>query len=159
MLLLISLDYPLVMKYLVRTTTIFRLQSCFLSFTAHSTSRGCTTNRYHTSRDIDHTTKHIAIIGGGITGLASAYYASHRYPSAKIVLYEASDRLGGVIDSRNIMLENGKNILCEMGPRTLRANAPRAIVTLDLVCTGPSSHFRTSAALLALALLRRNRCS
>jgi oxygen-dependent protoporphyrinogen oxidase len=38
--------------------------------------------------------RRIAIIGGGITGLATSFYAAKRYPTAEIVLYEASNRLG-----------------------------------------------------------------
>lgn len=39
--------------------------------------------------------KQIAIIGGGITGLAAAYYA--KQAGAHVTLYEANDRLGGKI--------------------------------------------------------------
>jgi oxygen-dependent protoporphyrinogen oxidase len=39
----------------------------------------------------------IAIIGGGISGLAAAHRLSELQPQAQVVLFEASDRLGGVL--------------------------------------------------------------
>ncbi|KAI0834314.1 Protoporphyrinogen oxidase [Hypoxylon sp. FL0890] len=77
----------------------------------------------------------IAVIGGGITGLTAAYYASKRYPSASISLFEGSSRLGGVIETAYVPLGKGTGVICEKGPRTLRANAPRAPVTYDLIHT------------------------
>ncbi len=41
----------------------------------------------------------IAVIGGGITGLAAAHRLLEIHPQAQVVLYEASDRLGGVLKS------------------------------------------------------------
>lgn len=41
----------------------------------------------------------IAVIGGGITGLAAAHRIGERRPDAAVTLYEAGDRLGGVLDS------------------------------------------------------------
>ncbi|GME33095.1 Protoporphyrinogen oxidase [Neofusicoccum parvum] len=78
--------------------------------------------------------KQIAILGGGITGLTAAYYASKRFPDATITLFESTHRLGGVIDSIHTDVGDG-SMVCDTGPRTLRANAPRAIVTLDLIRT------------------------
>ncbi|KAI1415540.1 Protoporphyrinogen oxidase [Hypoxylon sp. FL1857] len=77
----------------------------------------------------------IAVIGGGITGLTAAYYASKRYPLASITLFERSGRLGGVVESAYVSLVKGTAVACERGPRTLRANAPRAPVTYDLIHT------------------------
>ncbi|KAF2004340.1 Protoporphyrinogen oxidase, partial [Amniculicola lignicola CBS 123094] len=75
----------------------------------------------------------IAVIGGGITGLATTFYAAQRFPSAKVTLFESTGRLGGAIQSETINLANGERAVCEMGPRTLRANAPRAAVTFGLI--------------------------
>lgn len=91
------------------------------------------TRRYYSTRPSKTEPHHIAVIGGGITGLATTFYAAKRFPRAKITLFEASNRLGGVIDSITVQLKDGTSAVCEMGPRTLRANAPRAIVTIDLV--------------------------
>ncbi|HTQ37705.1 MAG TPA: protoporphyrinogen oxidase [Pirellulales bacterium] len=42
-------------------------------------------------------TKRIAVIGGGISGLAAAHRVLELAPEAEVVLFEASERLGGVI--------------------------------------------------------------
>ena len=78
--------------------------------------------------------KDIAVLGGGITGLASAFYLSEALPNAKVTLYEGSSRLGGWLHSTSIDVGNG-NVVFEQGPRTLRPNVPNGIVTLDLVRT------------------------
>ena len=39
----------------------------------------------------------IAIVGAGISGLAAAYYVRKLIPDAQVTLFEASDRLGGVL--------------------------------------------------------------
>ncbi|KAK7534204.1 uncharacterized protein J3D65DRAFT_557425 [Phyllosticta citribraziliensis] len=77
--------------------------------------------------------KSIAVLGGGITGLAAAFFAHRKFPQAQITLFEVSNRLGGVIDSLAVDAGGGREIICETGPRTLRANAARSIVTVDLL--------------------------
>ncbi|MEY2430467.1 MAG: protoporphyrinogen/coproporphyrinogen oxidase [Acidimicrobiaceae bacterium] len=42
-------------------------------------------------------TGRIAVVGGGITGLAAAYELRARVPEAEIVVFEATDRLGGKV--------------------------------------------------------------
>ena len=74
----------------------------------------------------------VAVLGGGISGLASAYFLSRKLPSAKITLYERSSRLGGWLYSEQVDVSNGK-ILFEQGPRSLRPNNSGAKVTLGLV--------------------------
>lgn len=52
----------------------------------------------------------IAIVGGGISGLTAAYRLSKLLPQAKLELFEASDRLGGMLytsASENTLLECG----------------------------------------------------
>jgi protoporphyrinogen/coproporphyrinogen III oxidase len=44
----------------------------------------------------------IAVLGGGLTGLTTAWYLSRWIPKAKIVIYEASNRLGGWIDTETV---------------------------------------------------------
>lgn len=61
----------------------------------------------------------IAVLGGGITGLATAYFLTQQVPRAKITLYEAGDRIGGWLESRRVEVEGG-SVLFEKGPRTLR---------------------------------------
>ena len=55
---------------------------------------------YHTR--VDPTTKpaaQVAVIGGGISGLTAAYQLGTLRPDLRVVLFEASDRLGGVIQT------------------------------------------------------------
>lgn len=67
--------------------------------------------------------KHIAIIGGGLTGLTTAYYMSSVVrPSTKITLYEASPRLGGWVKTDKVKVDvAGKQgtVNFERGPRSL----------------------------------------
>ena len=74
----------------------------------------------------------VAILGGGITGLASAFYISEAFKDVHVTLYEASSRLGGWLRSSSVDVGNGK-VVFEQGPRTLRPNVPNGLVTLDLV--------------------------
>ena len=75
----------------------------------------------------------IAVIGGGITGLSSAFHLSRRFPQAQIVLLEKSNREGGWIRSRRVEVKdangNTAQMLLEAGPRTLRPNS-KAILEL-----------------------------
>jgi len=80
----------------------------------------------------DHEVKDVAVLGGGITGLASAFYLSQELPNAKITLYEGSHRLGGWLHTKYIDVGNGQ-VVFEQGPRTLRPSMPNGFVTLDLV--------------------------
>ena len=80
----------------------------------------------------DHEATDIAILGGGITGLTSAYFLSRSLPNAKITLLEGSPRLGGWLHSKQVDVGNGK-VIFEQGPRNLRPSAPNGLVTLDLV--------------------------
>ncbi|TCI29029.1 protoporphyrinogen oxidase [Exiguobacterium sp. SL-10] len=59
----------------------------------------------------------IAIIGGGITGMAAAYYA--KQAGAHVTLYEASDRVGGKIKT---VYRNG--FVLECGPDGYMARKP-----------------------------------
>lgn len=74
----------------------------------------------------------VAVLGGGITGLASAYFLTRELPRAKVTLYESSPRLGGWLQSKYVDVDNGK-VLFEQGPRTLRPNFPSGAVTAMLV--------------------------
>jgi oxygen-dependent protoporphyrinogen oxidase len=68
----------------------------------------------------------VAILGGGITGLACAYYVTRELPQAKITIYEASDRLGGWLSSNRVPVKDG-SVLFEKGPRTLRPSSNGAL--------------------------------
>lgn len=82
----------------------------------------------------DHDVSDVAVLGGGISGLASAYFLSRKLPRAKIVIYERSSRLGGWLHSKTVDVGSGKIVL-EQGPRSLRPHTPSAKVTLQLVGT------------------------
>ena len=76
--------------------------------------------------------KEIAILGGGVTGLASALYLSKELPEASITLYEASERLGGWVRTKYMDVGNG-SVVFEQGPRSLRPQTISGLVTLELV--------------------------
>lgn len=72
----------------------------------------------------------VAVLGGGISGLAAAYRLTQITPTPKrIVLLEASSRLGGWVHSSR--LEDG--VVYEHGPRTIRPVGESGITTLNLV--------------------------
>lgn len=63
--------------------------------------------------------KNVAVLGGGITGLAAAYNLTKALPDAKITLFEPKKKLGGWLDSELVPVDDGE-VLFEWGPRTLR---------------------------------------
>ncbi|KAF5369051.1 hypothetical protein D9758_002944 [Tetrapyrgos nigripes] len=71
--------------------------------------------------------RHIAVLGGGLTGLSSIYHLSRRFPGASITLLEQKPSLGGWVSSERVQVRdangNSAEILLESGPRTLRPNA------------------------------------
>lgn len=75
----------------------------------------------------------ISVIGGGLSGLSSAFHLSRRFPSAQVTLVEQSPRLGGWVHSERVEVRdesgNEAGILLERGPRTLRPNS-RAVLEL-----------------------------
>lgn len=77
--------------------------------------------------------KDVAILGGGITGLVSAFYLSKQRPDIRITIFEGSSRLGGWLHSKQVDVGSG-NVVFEQGPRTLRPNFPNGLITLKLVC-------------------------
>lgn len=80
----------------------------------------------------------IGILGGGITGLTTAWHLQRFLPNAEITIYEKQERLGGWLDSEIVKTDGGE-VLFEWGPRSLRpdpAGAGRA--TILLVCEGSS---------------------
>jgi oxygen-dependent protoporphyrinogen oxidase len=59
----------------------------------------------------------VAVIGAGVTGLAAAHRLKHR--GYRVVVYEAGDRVGGVVLS-----ERRNGYLAELGPQSLSAPSP-----------------------------------
>ncbi|PBP27086.1 protoporphyrinogen oxidase [Diplocarpon rosae] len=74
----------------------------------------------------------IAVLGGGITGLASAHFLTRESPTAKITLYEASERLGGWLQSQ-LLHVGDETVLFESGPRTLRPHTPAGYATIEMI--------------------------
>jgi oxygen-dependent protoporphyrinogen oxidase len=62
--------------------------------------------------------KPVAIIGAGITGLTAAFYLKRK--GLPVVVYEASERVGGVIQSLRM-----DGYLAEFGPNTLLETSPK----------------------------------
>src|SRR5512139_3193875 len=60
----------------------------------------------------------VGVIGGGVTGLTAAFYLQRK--GIPVVIYEASGRVGGVIQSIR-----SEGYLAEFGPNTLLETSPR----------------------------------
>ena len=66
--------------------------------------------------------KSIAIVGGGISGLATAFYIKHYKPEVKITLFEKESSLGGKMKSikkDGFVIEEGSNGFLSNKPDTL----------------------------------------
>lgn len=63
--------------------------------------------------------KRIAIIGGGVSGLAAAYRLRELQPDAEVTLFESANRLGGVIRTEEI-----DGFRLEYGPDSLLTQVP-----------------------------------
>jgi NADPH-dependent 2,4-dienoyl-CoA reductase/sulfur reductase-like enzyme len=94
------------------------------------------TQRRFSANSTDHVAprnpaEHVVVLGGGITGLAAAFYLTRCIPQARITLIEHQDRVGGWVRSERIEMGPGKgHMVLEAGPRTLR---PRSQALLELV--------------------------
>ena len=92
-------------------------------------------------RDALERVEDVAILGGGITGLASAYYIGKRFPHAAITIYEGSERFGGWLRSSKIDVHGGK-VVFEQGPRTLLPSGIGGNIVINLVCICLSRPFQ-----------------
>lgn len=66
--------------------------------------------------------RHVAVIGGGITGLAAAHRLVSVCPDVKVTLIESTRRLGGIIRT-----EEADEFLMELGPDSFITNKPAAL--------------------------------
>ncbi|KAJ2922060.1 hypothetical protein H1R20_g15034, partial [Candolleomyces eurysporus] len=79
-------------------------------------------------------TRHIAVLGGGLSGLSSAFHLARRCPGSRITLIERNKELGGWVRSRRVELkEQNATALLEAGPRTLRPNARSVLELIHLL--------------------------
>ena len=72
----------------------------------------------------------VAIIGGGISGLVAAFRLRAHQESTgplSVRLFEASDRLGGTIQTDRIEVEQRGDCVCEAGPDSMVTTKPAAI--------------------------------
>ncbi len=72
----------------------------------------------------------VAIVGGGISGLAAAFRLRAHQGSAgplSVRLFEACDRLGGTIQTERIEVEQQGDCMCEAGPDSMVTSKPAAI--------------------------------
>jgi oxygen-dependent protoporphyrinogen oxidase len=91
----------------------------------------------------------VAIVGAGLTGLTAAYRLKQR--GARVVVYEASDRIGGSIKS-----ERRDGYLAELGPSSLAApSGPVAGLLSDLGLD--ASRVTASSAARNRYIVRRGR--
>jgi oxygen-dependent protoporphyrinogen oxidase len=81
----------------------------------------------------------IVIVGGGIAGLAAAYYTRKKTPDAQITLIESSDRWGGKITTDRLPFEEGQFII-EGGPDTFLATKPYATALCKELGLGDRLH-------------------
>ena len=66
--------------------------------------------------------RQVVIVGGGITGLATAHRLRELDPAVQITLIEGSSRLGGVLHT-----EERDGFLIEHGPDNFITNVPMAL--------------------------------
>ncbi|KAG0260696.1 hypothetical protein BGZ95_004381 [Linnemannia exigua] len=82
---------------------------------------------------------HITVLGGGISGLSTAYYLAKTTPSTvKITLIEGTKRTGGWLHSDRVKYDPSHtgekgSILLERGPRSLRPQGISGLNTLEMV--------------------------
>lgn len=74
---------------------------------------------------------HIVVLGGGITGLSTAYHLARKFPTTKVTLIEGSNRVGGWLNSDRVDVGTG-TVLLERGPRTLRSSSKPALELVRL---------------------------
>lgn len=96
----------------------------------------------------------IAVLGGGISGLAAAWNLSRAAggrPGAEVLLLEASTRVGGWVESERAE----KGAVFELGPRSLRTAGVSGENTLRLVSESlaclAAYHGKSEPNLLTLA--------
>jgi oxygen-dependent protoporphyrinogen oxidase len=80
----------------------------------------------------------VIVVGGGIAGLAAAYYAS-KVPGIQVTLLEASDGWGGKITTDRVPFDDGQFII-EGGPDTFLATKPWGVALCKELGLGDRLH-------------------
>jgi hypothetical protein len=88
--------------------------------------------------------REIAVIGGGVTGLATAYFLTEALPKIKVTIFESKDILGGWIKSTPMKVEGDGEIMFESGPRSLRPGPPNGTLALRMVGVHSKSSKRSA---------------
>lgn len=77
----------------------------------------------------------IAVLGAGLSGLTTTLYLSRALPNRRIVLFEASNRLGGWVQSERSPLPTrpDRSVLLEAGPRSIRPKGVSGWSTIETI--------------------------
>ncbi|KAF9051632.1 hypothetical protein BJ165DRAFT_1365252 [Panaeolus papilionaceus] len=75
----------------------------------------------------------IAVLGGGLSGLSSAFHLARRFPNHQITILEKQANLGGWVKSHRVNLSPNDSVLLEGGPRTLRPNGKSVLELINLL--------------------------
>ena len=117
---------------------------------SHHACRGEISQLVHSRGYATVNNKRYAVIGGGLTGLTTAYYlAKYLPPTARITLYESSSRLGGWIqtDHKRFRVEGqDRTVKFERGPRVFPFLGSEMWKFDDLVLTDLVWSFLTTPA-------------
>jgi len=81
----------------------------------------------------------ILVIGGGIAGLAAAYYANKNIPDARVTVIESSAQWGGKITTDRIAFDGG-HFIVEGGPDTFLATKPWGVALCKELGLGERLH-------------------
>lgn len=74
----------------------------------------------------------VGVVGGGVSGLFFTYFLGKLRPDVHITLMDPNHgRAGGWINSWNTTDKNGKGIMLERGPRTLRGVSDGTVLMID----------------------------
>lgn len=84
-------------------------------------------------------TRTIAVLGGGVSGLAAAFSLSNSLPNHKFIVLEAQNCLGGYVRSKRVRvhephINNHVTALIERGPRSLMPGRYKGLRTVEMVC-------------------------
>ena len=77
--------------------------------------------------------KEIGVLGGGVSGLATAYFLRKELgEGAKVTVFEGSSRVGGWIDTEVVSLPSSSSpFILEKGPRSLRIQGKEMMEMVD----------------------------